>query len=236
MKVAGFVLAILGLIFSLIPLVGAFSIYLLIPAFLLSVIGIIVSAIKKKGKYGLAIAAVILSVIGGGIAIVQMKATVAVGEGLAEMHKSTHGGAVQIEITGFAGYELGEKLDPKGVDQIDLANGFVQRPAKRKFRNFEEIRLYFTPKTFVVYAIRSSEKGSSDDLKVIVASLEEKYKAKMGSLLGEYRFSGNHRTVSTGKVFGGDANWISVQDDNLAKQNEKEKAEIVKSKADTTGL
>ncbi len=235
MKVAGFVLAIIGLIFSLIPLVGAFSIYLLIPAFLLSVIGIIVSAIKKKGKYGLAIAAVILSVIGGGIAIVQMKATVAVGEGLAEIQKSTGGEAIQVEITGFAGYELGEKLNPKEVNKKDLANGYVQRPAKRKFRNFEEIKLYFTPKTFVVYDIRSSEKGNFDDLKVIVASLEEKYKAKMGSLLDEYRFSGNHRTVSTGRGFG-DINWISVQDNKLAKQNEKEKAEIVKSKADTTGL
>ena len=236
MKVAGFVLAILGLIFSLIPLIGAFAIYLLIPAFLLSVIGIIVSVIKKKGKYGLAIAAVILSVIGGGIALVQMKATVAVGEGLAEMHKSTHGEAVQTEITGFGGYKLGEKLDPKAVNEKDMTNGYIIRPAKSKFRNFAEIKLYFTPKTLVVYNIYSAENGSNDDLKVIVASLEEKYKAKMGSFIDEYRFSGNHRTVTAGRGLDFNVNYISVTDSNLEKQNKKEKDEIVKSKVDTKGL
>ena len=150
------------------------------------------------------------------------------------MAESTSGQTVQVPIVGFGGYELGEKLDPKEINANALADGYVTRQAKSKFRNFEEIRLFFTPKTFVVYRIDSAEAGSEEDLKVIVASLEEKYKAKMGSLIGEYRFSGNNRTIQTENEFG--KNWIAVTDNKLAEQNKKEKDEIVKSKADTSGL
>ena len=234
MKVAGFVLSIIGLVLSLIPFIGAFALFLLVPAFLLALLGVIISIAGKKGKNGLGIAAIILCVIGGFIVSFQVKAAKAVGKGLTEMAESTSGQTVQVEITGFGGYELGEKLDPKEVNEKALAEGFITRPAKKKFRNFETIKLYFTPKTFVVYQISSSEAGSSEDPKVIVASLEEKYKAKMGNLFDEYRFSGNNRTIATSNEFR--ENFITVTDKVLLEQNRKENEQIVKSKADTNGL
>lgn len=231
MKVAGFVLAIIGLILSLIPIVGAFALALLIPAFLLALLGVIISIARKKGGNGLGIAAVILCVIGGFIVSFQIKAGNAVKEAFA-------GETTQVEIVGFGGYDLGEKLDPKEIQEKDLAAGYITRPAKNKFRNFEEIELYFTPKTFVVYKIRSTEKGNEEDLKVIIASLEEKYKAKMGYSFGGHSFSGKGRTVSADNIYGidGNINWIAVTDNNLSNQDTKEKEEIVKSKADTSGL
>ena len=233
MKVAGFVLSIIGLVLSLIPFVGAFALFLLIPAFLLALLGVIISMARKTGKNGLGIAAIILCVIGGFIVFHQMKATIAVKEAFA-------GETTQVEIVGFGGYELGEKLDPKEIQEKDLAAGYITRPAKSKFRNFEEIQLYFTPKTFVVYKIYSSEKGSEEDLKVIIASLEEKYKAKMGHSFGGHQFSGKDRTVSTDNDYsinmGFRINWISVTDNKLSAQDTKEKEEIVKSKASTSGL
>lgn len=231
MKVAGFVLAIIGLVLSLIPIVGAFALILLIPAFLLALLGVIISMVRKKGKNGLGIAAIILCIIGGFVVSLQIKAGNAV-------KKAFAGETTQVEIVGFGGYELGEKLDPKEIQEKDLAAGFITRPAKSKFRNFEEIQLYFTPKTFVVYKIYSSEKGSEEDLKVIIASLEEKYKAKMGYSFGGHSFSGKGRTVSTDNKydFDGNINWISVTDNKLSAQNTKEKEEIVKSKASTSGL
>ena len=231
MKVAGFVLSIIGLVLSLIPFVGAFALFLLIPAFLLALLGVIISMARKTGKNGLGIAAIILCAIGGFIVFHQMKATIAVKEAFA-------GETTKVEIVGFGGYELGEKLDPKEIQEKDLAAGYITRPAKSKFRNFEEIQLYFTPKTFVVYKIYSSEKGSEEDLKVIIASLEEKYKAKMGHSFGGHQFSGKGRTISTDNDFqtSGNINWISVTDDKLSAQDTKEKEEIVKSKASTSGL
>lgn len=163
-----------------------------------------------------------------------------------EVQKSAPRETEQVEIIGFGGYELGEKLDPNGFNDNDdynfRMNGYVIRPAQKVFRNFKRIRLYLTPKTFTVYKILSygvnfSEKDSNDLLLIVVASLEKKFKIKMKKFrtVNEFFFTRNHRTVSTATENWAEV-WISFEDENLKRLNEREKEDIIQSKADTSGL
>lgn len=60
---AGFIIALVGLILSWIPIINLFAIVLLTVAFILSLIGLITGIVKKK-KLGLAITGLILSCVG----------------------------------------------------------------------------------------------------------------------------------------------------------------------------
>lgn len=143
-----------------------------------------------------------------------------------------------LAVTGFGGYRVGIRLNPKILTEQRLKDGYVLCEAGKIFRNFDKIRLYFTPKTFVVYQIYSSEKGNEDELEIIKASLEKRYKVTMKARWKSYHFSRNNMTVIAGHstAFPDDINWISVTNDKLEEQYEKEKEEIVQSKVDTSGL
>ena len=80
----------------------------------------------------------------------------------------------QVAITGFGGYSLGGRLNPKAINQKMREKGYVFTKAKKQFRNFEKVQLFFTPKTLIVYQINACAKGSYDDLAIIKASFEKK--------------------------------------------------------------
>lgn len=83
MGVASLVIGIIALIFSLIPLLGAFAIGLAIPGGLLGIAQIIFT---KKSR-ALAVAGVVLSVLAGGISCLQFKLVEKVEEGLNSLEK-----------------------------------------------------------------------------------------------------------------------------------------------------
>lgn len=235
MNIAAFILALIGFIFSLSPLFFGISFLFFLIALPLGIVGI-----KKKENRRLGITAIIL-IIGGFAVIVghsvlvinEVKGEKKLGEGRSDfIEKSVE--SDQTQIMGFGGYELGEQLDPNKLSEKDLRNGCVRCPAKKIFQNFEEITLYFTPKTFTVYQISSSAKGNETDYEVIIASFEKKYEMVMEKSRAYSQFSRNGRTISVRyKYFEND---ISVTDKKLSKLETSERGEIVKSKVDTDGL
>ena len=72
----------------------------------------------------------------------------------------------------------------------------------------------------------------------IIDTLGKHYKQKMKLGYGAvYSLSRNNKTVEVGRDSDAGMNWIAMTDDNLAKLNAKEKAEIRQSKInDTSGL
>lgn len=213
MQGLGLFIAVVGFCLSVIPIVGYWAYYLLIPAFLLAIIGIILG--KERG-----VACVTICFCFCGLVGVMIWKTAII-----DPFKAVRDAEAQVAITGFGGYELGETLNSNELNAEDLTAGYVTRPAKTQFRNFKDVRLYFTPKTFVVYEISSSEHGSDEDMEAIVVSLEEKYKAKMIKLPGTHQIHGKGRTITTERTHTLDEgqNKISVKDNDLEKQNEKEK-------------
>lgn len=67
MGVASLVLGIVGIVFSFIPCLGMYALFLTIPGVILGAIGL-VSASKKKAPKGLAIAGLVCSIIGSTVA------------------------------------------------------------------------------------------------------------------------------------------------------------------------
>ena len=64
--IISFVIAIIAMLISLIPILGTFGIFISIPALILSIIALIIS-IKGKGKKGLIISALIISILANSI-------------------------------------------------------------------------------------------------------------------------------------------------------------------------
>ncbi len=233
MKTAAFVISIVGFVLSLIPILGLFSLFSLVPAFLLAIAGIIVSHVQKKGKNGLGYSAIILCIFAFGIVGFQMLALKATAEGIKEVEKQEdvkiHGEQVQVPIIGLGGFELGASLDSKKLSKDDYQYGYKTVKIKTPVRKIEYVNLYFTPKTNLVYKISASEPGTDSDLNAIKAVLEEKYKAKMGdpnygkvNLTGnkEYVFSGNGRSIFL--KYENSQNIITYIDNNLYKQYKEE--------------
>jgi hypothetical protein len=143
----------------------------------------------------------------------------------------------QVAITGFGGYTLGGKLNPEAINQKMRETGYVFVKAKTQFRNFEKVQLFFTPKTLLVYQINSRAKGNLDDLLIIKASFEKKYKEKMENVFGGFGITRGDRVIKIGTDRSGkDENFISIADLILAKQAQKEKTELSQEQIDTTGL
>jgi len=67
MGVASLVLGIVGLVFSFIPCLGSWGIFLTVPGVILGAVGL-ASAAKKNAPKGLAIAGLVCSIIGSAIA------------------------------------------------------------------------------------------------------------------------------------------------------------------------
>lgn len=146
--------------------------------------------------------------------------------------------AEQVPITGFGGYTLGAKLNPAAINQQAREKGFIFCKAKTQFRNFENVRLFFTPKTLLIYQINARAKGNViDDLEIIRKSFEKKYNEEMKRVYGGLAISRGDRIVKIGTdLRGKDENFISVADLKLAEQAQKEKTEFTNEQVDTTGL
>ena len=143
--------------------------------------------------------------------------------------------AIQTPIVGFGGYKLEEKIDQNTLNAKNFADGYIERKAADKFRDFDVIRLYFTPKTFLVYKIESWGEGGEETFEVIRASIEKKYERKMIHFLTMYTLGRNNKSLTLERrAF--EQIRLEVTDKKLEKQNEKEKEEIIQSKADSSGL
>lgn len=143
--------------------------------------------------------------------------------------------AIQTPIVGFGGYKLEEKIDQNTLNEKNIADGYIEREAVDKFRDFDVIRLYFTPKTFLVYKIESWGEGGEETFEVIRASIEKKYEKKMIHFLTMYSLGRNKRSLTLERRAFGQIRF-EVTDKKLENQNEKEKEEITQSKVDTRGL
>ena len=145
----------------------------------------------------------------------------------------------QVAITGFGGYTLGGRLNPKAINQQMREKGYVFVKAKTQFRNFEKVKLFFTPKTLIVYQINARAKGSYDDLAIIKASFERKYQEKMERerVYGVFGITKGERVIKIGRALGDkNENFISIADLKLAQQAQKERKEFQQEQIDTTGL
>ena len=146
----------------------------------------------------------------------------------------------QVAITGFGGYTLGGRLNPKAINQQMREKGYVLVKAKKQFRNFEKVQLFFTPKTLIVYQINARAKGSYDDLEIIKASFEKKYQEKMGRVEGfgiTIGITRGERVIKIGRALGDkNENFISIADLKLAKQAQKEREEFKQEQISTDGL
>ena len=146
----------------------------------------------------------------------------------------------QVAITGFGGYTLGGRLNPKAINQQMRKKGYVFVKAKTQFRNFEKVQLFFTPKTLIIYQINARAKGSDDDLAIIKASFERKYQAKMVRDYGRFGITKGERVIKIGRTLDDKnenlINFISIADLKLAKQSQKERKEFEQEQIDTTGL
>ena len=237
MKTAAFVISIVGFVLSLIPIIGVFSLFLLVPAFLLAIAGIIVSYVQKKGKNGLGYSAIILCIFAFGIVVFQMLALKATNEGLEEAieklekqeYVKINGEQVQVPIIGLGGFELGSSLDSQKLNKDDYKYGYKKVKIKTPVRKMEYVNLYFTPKTNLVYKISASERGTDSDWNDIKTLLEEKYKAKMGDLnYGEMNLTGNKEYVFSGNgrsillKHEDSLNTITYIDNKLSKQYKEE--------------
>ncbi|HJQ46917.1 MAG TPA: DUF4190 domain-containing protein [Amycolatopsis sp.] len=97
---AGFVLGLIGLIFSVIPIIGVVAWPLVILGFIFSLIGLNRALKKKATNKGLAIAGIVLSVIGLVICIVW---TAAFGKAANDLNNQINStAAVHYEVTGTA--------------------------------------------------------------------------------------------------------------------------------------
>ncbi|MCI5778859.1 MAG: hypothetical protein MR051_03435 [Lentisphaeria bacterium] len=232
----------IGFLMSLVPNgIGRFSIFVVVPAFLLAVTEIIISS-RKKERYGMAAGVASVCLVGIVISSWQMKLSSQIKREMhpASMDKEECGEKVTVPIIGFGGYNLGEKLNVE-VAKKYAKKGCIKVRAEKKFRNFDSVYLYFTPKTYMIYRISSVGKGDENEFQVIVASLEQKYQAKMGDdgLLGTKIFGDGNRSISvkdTATELGLVGNTITFEDERLYKQNEREESEIAKSKVTTEGL
>lgn len=72
LAVAGLVFGVIGLLGSFIPCLGVFALYVSVPAGLVSAVAIAI-AIQGNAKRSLAIAALVISVIAAGISLFQKK-------------------------------------------------------------------------------------------------------------------------------------------------------------------
>ncbi|MBO4648639.1 MAG: hypothetical protein J5806_10845 [Lentisphaeria bacterium] len=146
----------------------------------------------------------------------------------------------QVAITGFGGYTLGERLNPKAINQQMREKGYVFVKAKTQSRIFEKVQMFFTPKTLTVYNIYACEKGSYDDLKIIKASIESKYQEKM-YLFPPYDRWGIERgerviIIGKGRLWNQDKNYILIADLGLEKQSKVEREEFMREQISTVGL
>ncbi len=145
----------------------------------------------------------------------------------------------QVAITGYGGYSLGEMLNPEQLDKKMRENGYVDCKAKKPFRNFVSVRLYFTPKTFLIYKIESGVKGGGiGELAPLKAALEKKYNEKMKEVFRGYSLSRGDRTIFATHRDEGYARlsvFISVIDNKLLEQGRKEHDEI-EQEVDISGL
>ena len=138
-----------------------------------------------------------------------------------------------VAITGFGGYTLGEMLNPKALNEKMRERGYVDCKAQKPFRKFVNVRLYFTPKTFLIYKIESSSKGGLDEKKILDSALERKYNQKRQTIYGEYAIIVGDRIIKT--RLRDDSVIILVIDSKLVKQKDKEKEEIAQE-VDISGL
>ena len=143
----------------------------------------------------------------------------------------------QVAITGFGGYTLGGRLNPKAINQQMRKKGYVFVKAKTQFRNFEKVQLFFTPKTLIVYQINARAKGSYDDLGIIKASFEKKYQEKLERVYGGFGITRGERVIKIGRALGDkNENFISIADLKLAQQAQKERKEFKQEQISTDGL
>ena len=94
MGVASLVLGIVGLVFSFIPCLGSWGIFLTVPGVVLGAVGL-ASAAKKNAPKGLAIAGLVCSIIGSAIAGYQWYVLHKASDAITELGKAVDEAAKQ---------------------------------------------------------------------------------------------------------------------------------------------
>ena len=126
MGVASLVLGIVGLVFSFIPCLGSWGIFLTVPGIVLGAIGL-ASASKKNAPKGLAIAGLVCSIIGSIIAGYQYYVLHKATDAVTEFTKAVNEAAKDANEINKKASDFSKELDDKakkvqeGIDAVNKA-------------------------------------------------------------------------------------------------------------------